>query len=284
MISTKKGGGGRDGFQKDDPFDGAASETSRSVPERGALERSVPAQSVFEPDKACGSLSSVRLVDFLHFVMDDARLHSLWLNTLSFLEYIGARKIAKALPQEAFNEALLEHLSEETQHSLYFKRLARKARHCRERKNPSFEKSESGDFKSPGFKEEELLDMRAARDYFQALDNKAKAQAGGSVVFNYLLTSCAVERRAIALYSVYNRLLKKRRFPFTLDPVLKDEKKHLAAMQARIEQLKHQDRLSALIRYEETLFPILVRRLFREAESLRLSCLEKPHAAPATPI
>ena len=275
--------------------------------------------------------SSVSAADFLHAVMDDARLHSLWLNTLSFLEYTGARKIAKALPQTAFNERLLEHFSEETQHSLYFKRLARKARDCiatEERESLSapeisgtgktaakgggtgrkrqslpvaasakarLETIETASFgaenQNPGFKEEELLNGRAARAYFQALDNKAKALAEGNVFLNYLLTSCAVERRAVGVYSLYNRLLKAKRFPFCLDPVLQDEKRHWIAMQEEIQRAQqrrpkkgNQDKrsgqskeskknkaskLAALIRFEEAVFPAFLQSLWNAAKGAK---------------
>ena len=66
-----------------------------------------------------------RTNQFLERVIRHKQLHGLWLNTLSFLEYMGSRKIAKALPQEEFNEVLLGHLSEEVRHSLYFKKQAR---------------------------------------------------------------------------------------------------------------------------------------------------------------
>ena len=58
-------------------------------------------------------LSRPRARMFLRMVLTDQRLMSLWLNTLSFLEYMGARKIAKSLRQDHFNEELLGHLSEE---------------------------------------------------------------------------------------------------------------------------------------------------------------------------
>ena len=238
-------------------------------------------------DKNREGKAPVRAADFLRAVMDEARLHSLWLNTLSFLEYIGARKIAKALPQEAFNERLLEHFSEEARHSLYFKNLARIARRGgggatsgEKKTQAAFDSETAGGGWNPGFKEEELLSGRAAREYFQSLDNKAKALSEGDIFLNYLLSSCAVERRAVSVYSIYNRLLKEKQFSFNLDPVLKDEKKHWTAMREEIKRRANrreqdgreqdmQNKLAALLRFEEAVFPAFLQCLWKAAEQAK---------------
>ena len=161
-----------------------------------------------------------RINRFLERVSSHKNLHGLWLNTLSFLEYMGARKITKALSQEIFNADLLSHLNEEVRHSLYFKKLAGRV-----------------SSKKYGFQSHELLAGAQARVYFQNLDEMAEKISQKKHFLNYLLTTWAIERRAVLVYNIYTRLLMQKEFSFSLKPVLQDEKKHLHNMKTHIEKI-----------------------------------------------
>ena len=148
-------------------------------------------------------------VTLLNKIVSHPLLHSQFLNTLSFLEYIGTRKIIKSQPSDYFNSELLEHLNEESRHSLFFKKLAQK---------------QSGF--SMGFQPKELLLKKESENYFQRLDQKAK-ELSSNPFFNYLYTTWAIETRALYLYSLYDKVLKEHSFSFSLRFVLKEEEEHL---------------------------------------------------------
>ena len=145
----------------------------------------------------------------LNKIVSQPLLHSRFLNTLSFLEYIGTRKIIKSQSSNYFNSELLEHLNEEARHSLFFKKLAQK-----QAGHPL------------GFRAEELLLKKESENYFQKLDQKAK-ELSSNPFFNYLYTTWAIETRALYLYSLYDKILKDHSFPFSLRFVLKEEEEHL---------------------------------------------------------
>ena len=188
---------------------------------------------------------------FLERLIHDKHLHGLWLNTLSFLEYMGSRKIAKALPQEKFNEVLLKHLSEEVRHSLYFKKQAHRV-----------------SSQNYGFHKQELLAGAEARIYFQNLDEKSKELAKGHIFLNYLLTTWIIEKRAVQVYTLYSQILHKSQSPFSLKPVLQEEKEHLCFMESHIQRLsaKEEPLLKTLTCFEATEFKVFFGGLEKEAE------------------
>ena len=150
------------------------------------------------------------LARILEQITNDKALHARWLNTLSYLEYVGARKIIKAIPSGQISEAMLEHISEEARHSLFFKKLSQKL---------------SG--KKPGFHPFEIFASDSVRGYFQKTDHKAAEFSRSQTHLNYLYTSLAVERRALAVYSFYNKILSQKKFPFSLSALLREEERHL---------------------------------------------------------
>lgn len=194
---------------------------------------------------------NIEIQNFLEQIISCSKLHSRWLNTLSFLEYMGTRKMAKALLQEDFTETLLGHLNEEARHSLYFKKLANRV-----------------SSKNLGFQREELLAGEEARAYFQKLDIKSKTLAGGHTILNYLLTTWVIEQRAVLVYTVYNQLLAQKKYPFSLNPLLKDEINHLAHVKNSMEKLNfnYKKALSVLQNFEKKEFELLIKYMNQEIE------------------
>ena len=201
-----------------------------------------------------GGFRQIELV--LERIVSHRALHGRWLNTLSFMEYIGTRKILKSLPAEILNETLLRHIHEEASHSLFFKKLARKV---------------SAD--SLRFREEEMLSPTKCNAYFQSLDRKSAELSRGNTLLNYLYTTWTVETRATAVYSLYNRILKNKKFSFSLNPVLKDEKSHLKQVKTSIEKIDtgFSPRFQELTAFEKKAFALLLqsleREVFRETEA-----------------
>ena len=164
--------------------------------------------------------TTLLLIKILEKIVSDKELHGLWLNTLSFLEYIGTRKMLKALPASCLNETLLAHINEESRHSLFFKKLSHKV---------------SG--KQFFFAEHEMICSKEAENYFQQIDQEARSFSRSNPTLNYLYTTYTVELRAILLYSIYSKILKRNQLPFTLNFVLKEEEQHLAAVMQSIKTL-----------------------------------------------
>ena len=57
-------------------------------------------------------------------IVADPALHARWLNTFSYLEYVGFRKILKSQRAEVLTAAILTHACEEGRHALGLKKLA----------------------------------------------------------------------------------------------------------------------------------------------------------------
>ena len=159
----------------------------------------------------------------------------------------------KGLPAPILNKTLLDHIFEEARHSLFFKNLAQKVAK-----------------KELTFKEHELLAPKASSDYFQQVDHFSVKFSFSNPFVNYLYTTYAVERRALVMYSLYDEVLKRKAFPFSVQTVLMDEKEHLDCVFKKIQEsdplwednleeisaFEHQKYFSWLILLEKTLFDL----------------------------
>lgn len=154
--------------------------------------------------------TTLLLLKVLEKIISNEGLHARWLNSLSYLEYIGARKMLKSLPAHILSKAFLDHIHEETRHSLFFKNLAQKIAQ-----------------KNLSFKEHELLVPQAGNDYFQQVDHYSVKFSFSNPVISYLYTTYVVEQRAIAIYSLYDEILKRKGLSFSLQAILNDELTHL---------------------------------------------------------
>ena len=123
--------------------------------------------------------TTLLLLRILEKVISEPKLHSRFLNTLSYLEYIGSRKMLKSLPAPILNKTFLSHINEEVRHSLFLKSLA-----------------ENLAQKKLGFKQHEMIASQAGSDYFQGVDHFALKFSFSNPVLNYLYTTYAVEERA----------------------------------------------------------------------------------------
>ncbi|MCY4321732.1 MAG: hypothetical protein OXC37_04955 [Bdellovibrionaceae bacterium] len=192
--------------------------------------------------------TTLLLVKILEKITAHKDLHAKFLNTLSYLEYIGARKMLKSLPAPILNKTFLDHINEEVRHSLVLKNLAEKLTKT-----------------SYGFKKEELIAGAQGSQYFQEVDHYGLKFSSANPVLNYLYTTYAIEQRAIVLYSLYNDTLKKKGFSFSMKSILNDEEEHLdytlkqiqkedSSWETNLEeisQFEHQKYFSFLISLEE---------------------------------
>ncbi len=164
--------------------------------------------------------SENRLDALIGRIVADRALHAKWLNTFSFLEYIGFRKIVKSQRAEALSGAVLNHALEEGRHALGLKKLAVKLG------GPEF------DCYAP----EVLLCGEEAEAYFQDLDAACDAAladqpeaARAKLVYCYV--TWLIERRALGVYGVYRKALGESEAARKLDGLLAEETRHLAEVE-----------------------------------------------------
>lgn len=164
-----------------------------------------------------------RLEASVNAIVADPVLHARWLNTFSFLEYVGFRKIVKSQRAEVLTSSILTHALEEGRHALSLKKLAVKLG------GPQFET----------YAPEALLCGEEAEAYFQELDgacdeafsDRAEAERANLV---YCYVTWLVERRALDVYAVYKGALGGSEIARKLDGLLAEEAKHLADVEASL--------------------------------------------------
>lgn len=152
--------------------------------------------------------------------------HAKWLNTLSFMENCGARKIAACEHPSKVKKEVLKHAAEEFRHAYHLKM--------------QIAKLPCGSLQD--YRNEFLLGGYASRHYLAALDaytsRYLKTQIGivGQSVKEgaYLLVTYAIELRAAELYHLYDIALKQVGVKVSVKSILLEEKDHLAEMEAEL--------------------------------------------------
>jgi hypothetical protein len=155
-------------------------------------------------------------------VADDA-LHARWLNTFSYLEYVGFRKIVKSQRAEALTAAILTHALEEGRHALRLKNLA----------------VEIGGEAFANYAPETMLCGDEAEGYFQAIDAAcddvfADRPDGLRARLVYCFVTWLIERRALQVYGVYKAALGSSPVAARIGGLLMEEEKHLADIEREI--------------------------------------------------
>ena len=161
-------------------------------------------------------------------IVGSYKLHSKWLNTLSFLENCGARKIAACEHPTLVKTEMLKHAAEEFRHAHYLKRQIERVT------------SESLNTYSLS----DMLGGTATTHYLTALDVKTSRylkKFGFSKKSikeaAYSLVTYAIELRAEELYPVYEEILRKIGSRVTVKSILLEEKEHLNEMKENLRKL-----------------------------------------------
>jgi hypothetical protein len=162
-----------------------------------------------------------RLEDLIGAIIADPALHARWLNTFSYLEYVGFRKIVKSQRAEGLTAAILGHACEEGRHALGLKKLAIKL----------------GGAQFDSYAPDVLLCGEEAEAYFQDLDKACdEAFADRSkqerAKLSYGYVTWLVERRALDVYGIYKQALGDSEIARKLGSLLAEETKHLADVEA----------------------------------------------------
>jgi hypothetical protein len=167
------------------------------------------------------------LKETLEHVVSDNLLHAKWLNTLSFMENAGARKISASEDKEQVNLIILKHASEEHRHAYYLKKQIGKI----------------GEGLCLNYESQYLLAPKASKYYLNNLDvqvckylKKELNLAGADLRFAaYLLVTYAIEVRADELYPIYQNILTQTQSKVMVKSIILEEEGHLEEM---INQLK----------------------------------------------
>ncbi|ASW73573.1 hypothetical protein IQ37_17160 [Chryseobacterium piperi] len=160
--------------------------------------------------------------NLLERIVKDNQTHAKWLNTLSFMENAGARKISSCEHPTQVSQIQLKHAAEEHRHAYYLKKQIGKL-------NPDFCKT---------YEKEELLASLATRQYLHSLDIKACKYLQKAFTLNkeelkyaaYLFVTYAIEVRADELYPVYQDILTKESSKIMVKSIILEEEGHLEEM------------------------------------------------------
>jgi rubrerythrin len=163
----------------------------------------------------------------LENIVNDNTLHAKWLNTLSYMENAGAKKISASEHKENVSLIILKHAAEEHRHAYYLKK--------------QLDKLEGGLCRT--YTNDELLTPNHTKFYLNALDvavcrylKQHFNLSGYELKFGaYLFVTYAIEVRADELYPVYQEVLTHTGSRVTVKSIILEEEGHLEEM---LNQLK----------------------------------------------
>lgn len=169
----------------------------------------------------------MQLTPILETIVSDNTLHSKWLNTLSYMENAGAKKISASEHKEEVTLLILKHAAEEHRHAYYLKKQLSKL-------DESLCKT---------YTNAELLAPNHTKYYLNTLDVKVCRYlkehfnlSGFDLKFAaYLFVTYAIEVRADELYPIYQDVLTAQESRVTVKSIILEEEGHLEEM---LNQLK----------------------------------------------
>ena len=166
--------------------------------------------------------------EILQYVVENNVLHAKWLNTLSFLENVGARKISACEQAHSVDLIQLKHAAEEHRHAYYLKKQIGKiaASAC------------------PFYEAKDLLAARETFHYLKGLDLKCARflkkefdLSGDALKYaSYLFVTYAIEVRADDLYLVYQDVLTRNQSKVMVRSIIVEEEGHLEEMIQQLEK------------------------------------------------
>jgi hypothetical protein len=162
---------------------------------------------------------SKNLSSIMSVIVANPELHARWLNTFSYLEYIGFRKIVKSQNAQDLNVEVLSHAVEEGRHALLLKRLAIK----------------TGGLQFNTYSPDMLLCGSEAEKYFQGLDRACESLIEDKGILNksrltYLYVTWLIEVRALLVYESYQKTIGMGGTKSPLSSLLAEEERHLASV------------------------------------------------------
>jgi hypothetical protein len=164
----------------------------------------------------------MQLTSILENIVNDNLLHSKWLNTLSYMENAGAKKISASEHKEEVTLLILKHAAEEHRHAYYLKKQLAKLDEavCKTYSNA------------------ELLAPNHTKYYLNTLDvlvcrylkNHFNLSGYDLKFAAYLFVTYAIEVRADELYPIYQSILTAKESRVTVKSIILEEEGHLEEM------------------------------------------------------
>ncbi len=163
--------------------------------------------------------------------LSDPLSHAKWLNTLSYLENCGARKIARSEHPQNVSKQMLKHAAEEFRHAFYLKQQI----------------TTRLGFFLPSYHLNAIWGGVDTLRYLNRLEAKIHrlVDLSCSQQAVYFLVTYAIELRASEVYPLYQDLLNQWKSPVSVRSILLDEKGHLEEMQAQITSLDIDEKIIA---------------------------------------
>ncbi len=165
-----------------------------------------------------------RVEKLLQRLIARPEMHARFLNTLSYLENVGAKKIAACEHPTKVKKEMLKHASEEFRHAHFLKSQIARV-------------SEPLDSYEPHL----LIGGSASLFYLDRLDvqlmrylRKGRKVASHILELSYLLVTYAIELRAEELYRLYDIQLKRAGLQIGIRSIFLEELEHLAEMQREL--------------------------------------------------
>lgn len=191
----------------------------------------------------------MNLKELITHIISTPEIHAKWLNTLSMMENVGARKIAKFEDPELTNDSILKHASEEARHAYILKRLI----------------SKTGIEGLNTYQSQYLFAPRLSKHYLHKLDvfaakylkKELKIEGYNMRYLAYLLVTYAIEMRADELYPIYEAALKETQTKFiSVRSIIIEEEGHLEEMISQLSNNMSNWKLhtKAITNYEALLF------------------------------
>ena len=190
----------------------------------------------------------MQLASILENIVNDNSLHSKWLNTLSYMENAGAKKISASEHKEEVTLLILKHAAEEHRHAYYLKKQLAKLDEsvCKTYSNT--------ELLAPNHTKYYLntLDVRVCRylkDHFNLSGYALKFAA-------YRFVTYAIEVRADELYPIYQEVLTAKASRITVKSIILEEEGHLEEMLNQLKEFspKWEQHAQAIIKIEQQIF------------------------------
>lgn len=195
-------------------------------------------------------------------IVQDGKAHAKWLNTLSFMENAGARKISKCEHPILVSEIQLKHAAEEHRHAYYLKKQIGKI-------NPELCKT---------YENSELLAPITTRQYLHSLDIKACRYLQEAFQLSkedlkyaaYLFVTYAIEVRADELYPVYQQALTEESSRIMVKSIILEEEGHLEEMINQLNEFSADWKLHAehILTIEKVLHEAWINAVTEDVEQL----------------
>ena len=159
-------------------------------------------------------------------ITKDPIVHAKWLNTLSYMENTGAKKISKFESKTAVSLLILKHAAEEHRHAYYLKKQISKLAPT------GFE----------NYDDAWLISPQTSKYYLDMLDvwvskyiKKTLGLGGYELKWaSYLLVTYAIEVRADELYPIYQEILTSIQSKIQVKSIIVEEVGHLNEMKAQL--------------------------------------------------